>query len=56
VDGICEPFFSTKPKDQALGLGLSIVHGIVAEAGGRVLVESEEGRGSTFTVLLPRAS
>jgi len=55
VARIFEPFFSTKPKDQALGLGLSIVHGIVTEAGGRVLVDSEEGRGSTFTVLLPRA-
>jgi PAS domain S-box-containing protein len=55
VTRIFEPFFSTKPKDQALGLGLSIVHGIVADAGGRVLVDSDEGRGARFTVLLPRA-
>jgi signal transduction histidine kinase len=55
VSRIFEPFFSTKPKNRGLGLGLAIVHGIVTDMGGRVLVESAEGRGSTFTVLLPRA-
>jgi PAS domain S-box-containing protein len=52
---IFEPFFSTKSKDRGIGLGLSIVHGIVTDVGGRVVVESAEGRGSTFTMLLPRA-
>ena len=50
-----EPFFSTKPKDRGLGLGLAIVHGIVADLEGRVVVESAEGRGTTFTVFVPRA-
>jgi PAS domain S-box-containing protein len=52
---IFEPFFSTKAKDRGMGLGLSIVHGIVSDMGGRVLVESAEGEGSTVTVRLPRA-
>lgn len=56
VPRIFEPFFSTKPKDRAMGLGLAIVHRIVADIGGRVLVDTAEGRGSTFTVLLPRTS
>lgn len=50
-----EPFFSTKPSGQGLGLGLAIVSGIVGEMDGHVDVESREGIGSTFTVLLPRA-
>jgi PAS domain S-box-containing protein len=50
-----EPFFSTRPSGQGLGLGLAIVRGIVNEMDGHVAVQSQEGRGSTFTVLLPRA-
>ena len=50
-----EPFFSTRPSGQGLGLGLAIVRGIVNEMDGHVAVRSQEGSGSTFTVLLPRA-
>jgi PAS domain S-box-containing protein len=52
---IFEPFFSTKPPGQGLGLGLAVVRGIVSDMDGQVRVESREGHGSTFTVLLPRA-
>jgi PAS domain S-box-containing protein len=55
VAWIFEPFFSTKAKDRGMGLGLAIVHGIVTDMDGCVVVESTEGQGSTFTVLLPRA-
>jgi two-component system, cell cycle sensor histidine kinase and response regulator CckA len=51
---IFEPFFSTKVAGTGMGLGLAMVHGIVLDSGGRVLVDSEVGLGSSFTILLPR--
>ncbi len=48
-----EPFFTTK-GDQGSGLGLSTSYGIVKRHGGRLEVRSEPGRGSTFTIRLPR--
>jgi len=53
---VFEPFFTTKPEGEGTGLGLSISQGIVREHGGRIMLATEEGRGSTFTVQLPLAA
>ena len=56
-DEVCErifdPFFTTKGRDQGTGLGLSISHGIAAEHGGRLTVESEVGQYTRFHLDLP---
>ena len=53
---IFEPFFSTRGVGEGTGLGLSVVHGITVGHGGDIIVESQPGLGSTFTVLLPAIS
>lgn len=53
---VFEPFFTTKAEGEGTGLGLSISQGIVKEHGGRIMLSSEEGKGSTFTVQLPLSS
>ncbi len=55
-DKIFEPFFSTHQhaaKRRGAGLGMSVVYGIVEDHNGRIEIESEVGRGTTFTILLP---
>ena len=50
-----EPFFTTKDRDKGTGLGLATSYGIINGFGGFIAVESRLGRGSTFSVFLPRA-
>jgi CheY-like chemotaxis protein len=53
LERIFEPFYSTKPVGKGSGMGLAVVHGIVHEHGGHVIVDTAVGEGTAFRVLLP---
>ncbi len=54
LPNIFEPFYSTKEEQNGVGLGLAVTYGIVQRHGGKLEVESEIGRGTTFRIVLPR--
>ncbi|MCK5004590.1 MAG: GHKL domain-containing protein, partial [Candidatus Aminicenantes bacterium] len=53
LNKLFDPFFTTKEEGEGTGLGLSIIYNIVEEHYGKIFVESEEGEGSTFTLIFP---
>jgi signal transduction histidine kinase len=55
LEKVFQPFFTTKPTGDGSGLGLSVVHGIVASHNGSIVAENNTNKGATFTVKLPKS-
>ena len=53
IDSIFEPYFTTKESGQGTGMGLAIVMGIIESHGGKIMVRSDIGKGTQFTIYLP---
>ena len=53
VDKIFQPFFTTKPTSQGIGLGLSVSYDIIRAYGGTINIETKEGEGTEFVIRLP---
>ena len=53
LDRICDPFYSSKPKNEGTGLGLSISHGIISDHGGKLKIESNDGEYTRVIIDLP---
>ena len=56
LDKVCDPFYTTKSPDKGTGLGLSISLKIIDEFGGKLRIESKEGKGSEFIIYLKKGS
>jgi len=53
ISKVFEPFFTTKKKGKGVGLGLSVVYGIIQDHGGSIQVKSRKDKGTVFTIELP---
>jgi two-component system NtrC family sensor kinase len=56
AERVFDPFFTTKAPGKGTGLGMSICYGIIKEHGGKILVDSEKGKGTTFIIRLPQGA
>lgn len=54
IEKVFDPFFTTKPIGQGTGLGLSMVYGFAQQSGGQARIETQEGKGTTIKLFLPR--